>query len=189
MGSAVEPDSWDENGALRPSNPYAAAKGASEILARSYFLSFGVPAFTMRTMNIFGEQQDISKFVPATIKKVLNGEPVICHVDETGKSGSRHWIYVGALVRGLLNLIKNGTPGEVYHVVGPEMTNLEIIRLIEQVLHRRCNLQFRQPGASHDMRYSIKDTKLSNSVYQTNNTESDLVKTILWYGQNREWLQ
>jgi dTDP-glucose 4,6-dehydratase len=65
--------SLPENTALNPSNPYAAAKAAGEMLTRSYHLSFGVPALSIRTMNIFGEQQDTSKFLPATIKKVLNG--------------------------------------------------------------------------------------------------------------------
>jgi dTDP-D-glucose 4,6-dehydratase len=137
-------------------------------------------------MNIFGERQDTSKFVPMTIKKILNGDPVFCHVNEEGKSGSRHWIYVGALVKEIFNLLDQGVAGETYHIVGPEMTNLEIIRLVERGLNRKCNLQFTRPGPSHDLRYSIRNTKLT---YDVGSTVAHLITTALWYKANQDWLQ
>lgn len=186
---AAPTGSLAEDTAMKPSNPYAAAKAAGEMLTRSYHLSFRVPAISVRTMNIFGEQQDTSKFLPATIQKVLNGETVFCHVDKDGNSGSRHWIYVGELVKAIFNLFIWGTPGENYHVVGPEISNLEIIRTVASVLGvKACPMEFVQPGSSHDMRYSIRDTKISTIAYDPSNTDWEMQKTIAWYGDHQEWL-
>lgn len=185
---ATATGSLNEDAAMNPSNPYAAAKAAGEMLVRSYFLSFGVPAMTVRTMNIFGEQQDTSKFLPATIKKVLNGETVTCHVDANGKSGSRHWIYVGELVKALNNLLIWGTAGETYHVVGPEIFNSAIIETVYKVLGIEMDVKLAQPGPSHDMRYSIVDTKLSTIAYDPSNTDWEMKNTVEWYASNREWL-
>jgi dTDP-glucose 4,6-dehydratase len=187
---AAPTGSLKENCTLKPSNPYAAAKAAGEMLARTYYRSFDVPAMTVRTMNIFGEQQDTSKFLPATIKKVLNGETVTCHVDANGKSGSRHWIYVGELVKAMHTLLCCGWPGEVYHVVGPEIDNLEVIRTVAStLLVKMCDLQFQQPGPSHDMRYSIQDTKLNGDFYNTIDTLKDMRSTVKWYQENPQWLE
>lgn len=187
---AAPTGSLAEDTAMKPSNPYAAAKAAGEMLTRSYHLSFRVPAISVRTMNIFGEQQDTSKFLPATIKKILNGETVICHVDANGKSGSRQWIYVGELVKGLLNLLIWGTPGETYHIVGPEISNEEVIRTVAQTLMvKSCPIDFQVPGCSHDLRYSLLDTKISTIAYDPASTDWEMKKTIKWYQENPQWLE
>jgi dTDP-glucose 4,6-dehydratase len=180
--------SLTEDAPMKPSNPYAAAKAAGEMLARSYHLSFGVPSMSMRMMNVFGAQQDTSKFLPATIKKVLNGEQVICHVDANGKSGSRHWIHVADLVQGMHNVLLRGKAGETYHIVGPEIYNYMIIQHVYDVLKIGIDIKLAQPGRSHDMRYSIKDTKLGESFYHTHFTEVYMKDTIAWYKDNPEWL-
>lgn len=189
LGSCSE-GSLTEDAPMYPSNPYAAGKAAGEMLARTYFLSFSVPAMTVRTMNIFGEKQDTSKFLPATIKKVLNGETVIGHIDQNGKPGSRHWIYVGELVQAMVQLLQHGRVGETYHVVGPEIDNLEIVRMVASTLQVKMGkLQFRQPGPSHDMRYSIRDSKLDDSFYDVIWTRTQMESTIKWYAANRRWLE
>jgi dTDP-glucose 4,6-dehydratase len=187
VGACAE-GSLAEDCPMKPSNPYAASKAAGEMLARTFHLSFGVPTMSVRTMNIFGPQQDTSKFLPATIKKVLNGEQVICHVDANGKSGSRHWIHVADLVQGMHNVLLRGKAGETYHIVGPEIYNYMIIQHVYDVLKIGIDIKLAQPGRSHDMRYSIKDTKLGESFYHTGFTEMYMKDTIAWYKDNPEWL-
>jgi dTDP-glucose 4,6-dehydratase len=173
---------------MNPSNPYAAAKAAGEMLVRTYFLSYGVPATTVRTMNIFGAQQDTSKFLPATIKKVLSGDKVICHVDAGGTSGSRQWIHVSELVLAMYNLLLRGKPGETYHVAGAEIYNYMIIQHVYNTLKIPIDIKLAQPGPGHDMRYSIQDTKLNKSFYDPQFTDSAMCETIEWYKEHPEWL-
>ena len=191
IGSAPAPLFWDEDRALCPSNPYAAAKAAGEMLCRTYFASYKVPTMVVRSMNVFGERQDTSKFIPATIKKILAGEPVTVHVDGNGKSGSRQWLHVKQFVDALCFMTGGGSPGETYHVVGPEKTNQEIVSHLAWALKTPLRQHTAIPGKSHDMRYAIKDTKIPEGVYKADvgNLGIDLANTALFYKENREWLE
>jgi dTDP-glucose 4,6-dehydratase len=191
VGSAPAIGSWAEDCTLNPSNPYAAAKAAGEVLTQSYHKSFGVPAMIVRTMNIFGERQDISKFIPGVIKKILSCEVVTLHVAPDGKSGSRHWLHVLEFVNALFYLLDSGLAGETYHVIGPECTNKFIIEYIGAALDVRYQMVSTVPGKSHDMRYSIADTKLPAQAYSSflDSMQEALVTTVREYKKHREWLQ
>lgn len=189
VGSAHAPESLAEDTVLNPSNPYAAAKAAGEMLTQTYARSFGVPAMIVRTMNIFGERQGIDKFIPGVIKKMLDGTVINVHVGPDGKSGSRHWLHIQEFTNAVFFLMKYGTVGETYHIVGPEKSNENVISIIGLALGVPFRMHPEVPGRSHDMRYSIKDTKLSTDAYQTGDFEANLVRTTLWYKANREWLR
>lgn len=184
VGSAKYPEKLDTDATLRPSNPYAAAKAAGEMLVRSYSLSYGIPQLTIRTMNIFGERQDTSKFLPATIKKMLANESVVCHVDGIGISGSRQWIYVRKLAQEITELVTSARIG-VEHLVGPELSNAEIIRLLAFALRWEGEILYQQPGASHDMRYALNAVELQSP----DEVRRDIVFTAKRYEEHPEWLQ
>jgi dTDP-glucose 4,6-dehydratase len=178
-----------EDALMRPSNPYAAAKGTGEMLVQSYFKSFGVPTCSIRTMNIFGEGQDTSKFFPAVIKKILADETVTCHVGPEGCPGSRHWLYVKVLANSLVQLLEHlRYEGENYHLVGPELSNFDVISCAEKGLNKTAKLTYLQPGPSHDMRYSIKSTNGVAINHTREMAESFLVQTARWYGEHQEAL-
>lgn len=190
LGSCPIPYSADESTSLRPSNPYAGAKASGELLCRSYRESFNVPTLVVRTMNVFGERQDISKFVPATIKKILAGELVTIHIGPDGNSGSRQWIYVEDCANAISYLSHCGNRGEIYHITGPEKTNQEMVGHIARFLHTPLRQNLIVPGNSHDTRYNVADNKLGPDIY--NDTEekmlSSLEQTVLAYQNNRGWL-
>lgn len=188
---SVAKGSLDEDAPLKPSNPYSAAKAAAEMLVKSYHSSFLVPTIIIRTMNVFGERQDSSKFIPQTIKKMLAGQPISLHVDSDGKSGSRHWLYVGEFVAAVYSIMTSSfVTGATYHIVGPEKANAAIISYIGHSLGIPWIQHPSLPGASHDMRYSIKDNKVYHR-YDGSNSKmiSDLEKTVRAYKENQEWLR
>jgi len=189
VGNASSPQSWLEDATLNPSNPYAAAKAAGEMLTQSYARSFGVPALIVRTMNIFGEGQKTGKFIPDTIKKILAGETINLHVSSEGRSGSRQWLHVREFVNAMYFLLHNGRAGETYHVVGSEKTNEEVVDIIGLSLGIPWKQKCVVPGSSHDVRYSIKDTKLSTDAYRTDTFREDLETTTKWYKAHQEYLR
>lgn len=191
VGGCPAPTVLTEDAALRPSNPYAAAKASAELLCRSYRESFGVPTLVVRTMNVFGEQQDASKFVPATIKKILAGEFVTIHIGPDGQSGSRQWLPVEECARAVRFLSRFGLVGETYHVVGPQKSNQDMATLIAQSLHSPLIQHVAVPSKAHDMRYCVADTKLSSQTYDSSekNFLEALDSTVKAYQNNRGWLQ
>lgn len=174
-----------EDAPLRPSNPYSAAKAAGEALVLSYGKSFDVPASIVRTMNLFGPRQDTSKFVPATIKKILNGERVINHIGKNGRSGSRCWLHVHSFIADLFGVLLRKP--DIYHIAGPERDNVQIIDRLALALHLPVRIHSEIPGKSHDMRYAICSAKLKSS-YEVVSLDIDLTATARWYKQNPEWL-
>jgi dTDP-glucose 4,6-dehydratase len=63
-GSLEAPLEADEQYRLNPSSPYSASKAASDLLARSYFLTFHLPVVMTRASNNYGPYQFPEKLIP-----------------------------------------------------------------------------------------------------------------------------
>jgi dTDP-glucose 4,6-dehydratase len=148
-----------EDDAMRPSNPYSASKAAGELLTYSYFRSFDLPAIIVRTMNVYGKDQtDETKFVPMVIKHLHADRPVPIHV-RNGKPGSRQWIEGSSFAGQLLELMKIGTPGETYHIVGEELTNLEMATRVANEMKLPLKVDLQRISKTHAWRYAFQRTK------------------------------
>lgn len=58
---------------LQAQSPYAASKVAADKLVESYYLSFGVPAVTLRPFNTFGPRQSTRAVIPQVITQLASG--------------------------------------------------------------------------------------------------------------------
>lgn len=148
-----------EDDPLRPSNPYAATKAAGELLAYSYFKAFEIPVVIVRTQNLNGPTQiDESKFIPMVRKMLLAGEEIQIHT-KNNKPGVRQWITGEEFVRELLRLVESGVPGETYHVVGEEKTNLQVAQEVADKMNLTMRYRLVPQSASHEWRYALRSTK------------------------------
>jgi dTDP-glucose 4,6-dehydratase len=178
VGAMPFPFFADEKAPLRPSNPYSASKAAAEALVNAYRVSFGVPAVVVRSMNVFGAGQSTDRFVPAVIDKLRQNKVVTCHVDAGGAPGSRCWLHVDRFVRVLLRLAEEAEVGETYHVVGPERSNEEVIRVLAEAIGVDGVIQSVIAGPSHDLRYALRNGKLPELDFGfESNTDDDLAQT------------
>lgn len=80
-------------------SPYAASKGAGELLVNSYYHSFNLPVTILRYFNVFGEYQNpnsqYSAVIPIFINKVLKDEQPVIYGDG---NQIRDFTYVGNVV-------------------------------------------------------------------------------------------
>lgn len=58
---------------LQAQSPYAASKIAADKLVESYYLSFEIPAVTLRPFNTFGPRQSARAVIPAIIIQLATG--------------------------------------------------------------------------------------------------------------------
>lgn len=192
LGPAPEDRRCGEDDTLCPANPYAAAKAAGEMLVRSYQRSFGVPAQIVRTMNLFGERQQASKFIPMVLVRLLENKTIPIHVGPDGRSGSRQWMYVGAFADALLYLLQHGTPGQVYHAAGEEKTNAEIVALLADCLGVAANTESVDVSVhfpAHTLRYAISGERLAGLGWQQPVGFSEaLMQTAFWTVAHPEWM-
>ena len=82
---------------LQAQSPYAASKVAADKLVESYYLSFGVPAVTLRPFNTFGPRQSTRAVIPQIITQLAAGSHQIklgaldptrdfCYVTDTAQA-------------------------------------------------------------------------------------------------------
>lgn len=91
-GPAKEDQAWGEWAPLVPSNPYSASKAAQEMIAISYWRSYGVPLIITNTMNNFGQFQGSSKYPVIIQKKLMADEEITVHASSNGDIGTRYYI-------------------------------------------------------------------------------------------------
>lgn len=74
-----EPLPYDESAPLQGRHPYDVSKSAADLIAQSYFHTFGLPVVVTRCGNLFGGGDlNWNRIVPGTIRSALYGErPVI----------------------------------------------------------------------------------------------------------------
>lgn len=94
----------DEEHPLNPITPYAASKAATDLTAISYMRTFGLPVSLVRPFNAYGPRQNDQAYaglIPAVVRRVLRGDPVIVHGD--GEQ-TRDYTYVSDVVRGVIQV-------------------------------------------------------------------------------------
>ena len=181
----------------KPSNPYSASKASGEDFCVAYYNTYNLPIIITNTMNIIGERQDSEKFVPKTLKSILNNEEVLIHCRKDNKGNildvsSRYWLHARNQADGLTWLLENGTLGEKYNIVGERLDCYELAKKIANIVDKPLIVRFEdfhsfRPG--HDMHYGLDGSKLEQlgwvPPYSLDNT---LEKTIRWMINNPQWL-
>lgn len=195
FGSSSEGVCFTEEDKPRPSNPYAASKAAQEMIASSFAHSFSLPISIVRSNNIIGERQNLEKFVPKTIKSILNNEKVVIHGSRE-ELISRNWVPAENVADALLFLFKNAKNGESYNIVGEEKTVLEMANLICKAIKGRDlndgEIQFIDPNVARpgiDRGYRTSGEKLAKMGWKPQlNLELSLKKIVDWTIGNKQWL-
>ncbi len=107
FGPAPQGVKYDEYDRYNSTNPYSATKAGGEELAVAFRNTYGLPVVVTHTMNVFGQRQHPEKFIPKCIRKVLRGETIEIHSDETRTvPGSRHYIHAEDVADGVLFILK-----------------------------------------------------------------------------------
>lgn len=123
---------FTEESALQPNSPYSASKAAADLLARAYFVTFGVPVVITRSSNNYGPYQFPEKLIPLMIKNALEGKSL--PVYGSGEN-IRDWIFVEDNCCALDLALQKGRAGEIYNIGGGwEKKNIEVVELICDIL-------------------------------------------------------
>ena len=189
-GSLPEPVEADEDFPLRPSSPYSASKAASDLLALSYFTTYGLPVVVTRASNNYGPCQFPEKLVPLMICNALDGRPLPIYGD--GRQ-MRDWLHVDDHCRGIWAVLTAGAPGEVYNIGATDsLTNLDLVRrLLALAGADEALIQYVTDRPGHDRRYALSSLKLARQTgwAPLRRLEDGLKDTIEWYRNNRSWVE
>jgi len=184
---SIEEGSFKEGDPLEPNSPYSASKAGGELLARSYFVTYGLPIVVTRGSNNFGPYQYPEKLIPLFITNAMDDQPLPVYGD--GQQ-VRDWIYVLDHCEGIDVALRKGEPGTAYNLGGGnERTNLEITGLILKYLGKPESLiKYVTDRPGHDRRYSLDCELMKTLGWQPEYGFEDALKTTVdWYVSNERW--
>lgn len=170
-----------------PVNPriYVSSKAASDIIALSYYKTFGFPVIIARCANSFGPYQYPEKFIPMVIMNAIYNIPVKVYGNE---NYTRDWIYISDNVSAIEKIIEAGIPGEIYNISSESsISDIEIARKVFSSLDKDFSLiQTVEEKSDEDFSYSVDSLKLKHKGWKCNiSFDEGLQRTIEWYVKNK----
>ncbi|WP_461205793.1 dTDP-glucose 4,6-dehydratase [Clostridium sp. DL1XJH146] len=195
---SIENGLFTEKSNLNPRNPYAASKASADLLAQSFYNTYGLPVIITRCSNNYGAHQHSEKLIPKIITNILDRKAIPIYGD--GRN-IRDWIYVMDHCNAIHTVLKKGVIGEIYNIGNNnEIRNIDLVKIIinktKEILQNEGLdaegideqlIQFVEDRKGHDKRYGIDATKLRENLGWSCNTQFEvaLEKTINWYINNK----
>ena len=190
MASDTDVELCTEEAPLRPGNPYAASKAAADLLALSYFNTYGTPVTISRSSNNYGPRQFPEKLVPVSIVNACENKPIPLYGDG---QNLRNWIYVEDHCRAIDAILHGGTIGEVYNVCTDEdRENRELVQELLTAMGYEdpdSMVEYVADRPGHDRCYAIDCGKLMDELgwEPRFSLEEGLARTIDWYARHENW--
>jgi NAD dependent epimerase/dehydratase len=177
-----------ESHPLQAQSPYAASKVGADKLVESYFLSFGLPAVTLRPFNTFGPRQSTRAVIPQIITQLAGGSR---QLKLGALAPTRDFCYVTDTARAFIDLGAapgSAVLGEVFNC-GPGV-DVAIGRLAEEITGLMGidaditeDAQRLRPKDSEVMRLVCDATKLRERTgwEPAVDRQQGLAQTIEWF--------
>lgn len=112
---SIEQGSWTEDHVLEPNSPYSASKASSDLLARAFHRTHGLPVCVTRCSNNYGPYQFPEKVIPLFVTNLVDGKKVPLYGDGLNV---RDWLHVDDHCRGIQLVLEGGRGGEIYNIGG-----------------------------------------------------------------------
>jgi NAD dependent epimerase/dehydratase len=174
----------DESHPLQGQSPYSASKIGADMLAESYWRSFGLNVATIRPFNTFGPRQSARAVIPTIVAQAIKGGPI-----RLGSlAPTRDMNFVANTVDGFVAVAQHGAAvGKVINIgSGREVSIGELARLIVQMTGSRSEIvedpQRIRPAASEVERLLCDNARARSLLGWAPQVtlEEGLSRTIEW---------
>lgn len=184
---------YTEDYALRPTFPYDVSKAAADLIARSYWHTYGLPVAVSRFANIYGGGDlNFTRLIPEAVTAALDGRPPVIRSDG---SPERDFLYVedaaSAYVAIDKTLARGKGAGEAFNGGwGRPHSVREVVGLICEVAGSDIEPDIRgtgNPDGEIDRQYveSAKIREVTGWQPQVDLREG-LSRTLEWYREHPE---
>ncbi len=182
---------YTETQALSPTFPYDVSKAAADLLTRSYFHTYGLPAAVTRFANLYGGgDTNRKRLIPETIGAALEGRSPIIRSDG---SPERDFLYVEDAAQAYMaiwrRLLAGRGGGEAYNAGGGSPHRVgDVVTLICRLVGSGVRPDLRGQGvpAGEIDRQWVDATKLRRHTGWTPRVglEDGLQRAIAWYREH-----
>ncbi|MDX6671121.1 MAG: hypothetical protein QOI91_1484 [Solirubrobacteraceae bacterium] len=180
---------YREDFALQPRFPYDVSKAATDLIARSYFHTYGLPVAVTRFANLYGGGDlNFSRLVPEAAAAAIQGRRPVIRSDGTPE---RDFLYVADAARAYLAIADalesgDGAAGEAFNAGGGRPHSvLEVVDLVCRAAGTEVEPDIRgagTPPGEIDRQY-VDATKLRELTGWSPEVELEdgLARTVEWY--------
>jgi CDP-glucose 4,6-dehydratase len=179
---------YTEDMPLMGSHPYDVSKSCTDLIARSYFETYGLPVCITRFGNFYGPGDlNFSRLIPQTIRSVIREEAPVIRSD--GKS-LRDYVYIEDAASGYMLLAEKFSAnsqlaGEAFNFSSSKpRTVIEVVRTILKLMGRPDL----KPRVLNTARNEIPSQHLDSSKARETlgwnpafTLEQGLARTVQWY--------
>jgi CDP-glucose 4,6-dehydratase len=184
---------YREDFPLQPTAPYEASKAAADLIARSYWHSYGLPIAVTRFANIYGGGDlNFSRLIPEAVSAALDGRPPVLRSDG---SPERDFLYVedaaAAYLAILDGLDRDDVRGEAFNAGGGRSYPVgEVVALIARLAGTGVEPDIRgtgNPEGEIDRQY-VDPAKIRQRLgwAPAVGLEEGLQRTLDWYREHPE---
>lgn len=181
---------FTEETPLSPNSPYAASKGAADLLVLAYHRTYGMDALITRCSNNYGPYQFPEKFIPLMILNALKDQELPIYGDGLNV---RDWIHVRDHCEAIGRILQSGRAGCVYNIgAEQEEKNLDVaVKILEIMKKPQSLLRFVADRPGHDRRYAIDASRVREEFAWAPRVSFDegLAETVQWYSENHFWVK
>lgn len=183
----LEGQAYDENFPLRGEHPYDVSKSCTDLISRSYFVSYGLPVAVTRCGNFFGPGDlNFSRIIPGTTREVLEGRAPVIRSDG---SFIRDYIFAedGALAYlTLAEKMQNGKfSGEAFNFsYGLRLTVKDVVTKMLEIMGRSDLKPTILNQASNEIPVQCLDSTKAKNLLNWKaryGFDEGLKQTIDWY--------
>ena len=174
---------YTEESPLRGDHPYDVSKSCEDLIAYTYFKTYGLPVAITRFGNVYGEGDlHFDRIVPGICQSLALAKPLRVRSDGTY---IRDYIYVQDVVRGYLLLLESSDEvnGEAFNFSSQDTYSVvDLIKKMEELLQQKIPYRI-QNSAKNEIPYQhLNDTKVRILGWKPVSTlESTAQKVFEWY--------
>jgi len=173
-----------ETDSLRGDHPYEVSKSAADLIAYSYYKTYGVPVVLTRFGNIYGEGDlNYSRIIPGIMKALINDE--VLPIRSDGKY-VRDYLYVKDVADGYLMIAKkiDSVVGQAFNFGSKETISvLDLIKIMERSLKRKLKYKILNNAKNEIPYQSLDYSKIKKKIgWEPKSSVKKTAKSILrWY--------
>lgn len=165
-------------------HPYDVSKSCADLIARTYYKTYGLPVAVSRFGNIYGPGDlNFNRIVPGMMEALINNETL-----ELRSDGSfvRDYVYVKDVVDGYIVLAENieKIKGEAFNFsTGYNFSVIDLIEKISKLLDKKLEYKILNNQKNEIPSQSLNYEKVKNVLgWESKHTfEEGIKETFAWY--------
>ena len=166
----------------QPISPYAATKGAGELLCHTYSHLYGLRCICLRFFTVYGPRQRPDLAIHKFTKLISQSKPIPVFGDSATR---RDYTYIDDIIDGVMAaIVYDKTDYEVINLGESRTVELnELISLLEKELDTRAIID-RQPPQPGDVPQTFADTSKARALLGYNpktQIEAGLHRFVEWF--------